>query len=259
MNKATIFLFTAIVTSQSFAGVGGLTGYYGFEDPVADQKLDENKTSVEKYARELRPKIEAAIKHPDKYTVTEYSELITKARQLSITTMDKNDIENSLKIQNVAMQRSDEYSKKVSMMKLEKPELDITRDMAKSRFSREAERDIKKASREKFWKENIDRIGIVTFIDPSAYQNNEAQRKVLQILALEYPKLDIRVLDKVSYAKMIKRLGVINYPDTWMVYRSSTGEPKWYRVANGMSAKNQILDGIDEVYQFYIAGENVIK
>lgn len=256
MNK--IFFFTlSTVVAISHAGVGGLTGYYGFEDPQEIKKVDENKTSVAKYAKELRPKIEEAIAHPNNYTVTEYSELITKARQLSITTMERVDIENSLKIQNVAMDRADQYSKKVSMIKLENPEYDPTRNMAKSRFSREAERDIKKAEREKFWKENINRIGIVTFIDPSAHENNEAQRKVLQILALEYPKLDIRILDNVTYSKMVKRLNVINFPDTWMVYRSASGEPKWYRVANGMSAKNQILDGVDFVYENYILEEKV--
>lgn len=257
MKKQYFLIFIALISSDSFAGMGGLTGYYGFEDPAAVEKEDNNKTTVVQFAKEVRPQIEDALKNPRKYTVPQFAEIIKKARQLSITTMEKQDIVNHLKLENIALESSDEYSQKVRKIKLEQPELDITRDMAKSRFARVAERDIQKQEREKFWKENINRIGIVTFVDPRNSQNTEAQRRVLHLLALDYPQLDIRILDNVTYSKMVKNLGVINFPDTWMIYRGKSGEPKWYRIANGMSAKDQILDGVDFVFENYIAGESI--
>lgn len=255
MNKSKTILLSALLSCELFGGVGGLTGYYGFEDPEQVQKKDENKTSVEAYTKELRPQIEDAIKNPRKYTVPQFSEIMTKGRQLSLTTMEKRDIVNYMKLENIMQEQADTYQEQWRKLKLEQPELDYTRNMAKSRFARVAERDIRKAEREKFWKENINRIGIVTFIDPKQFENNEAQRKVLNLLALDYPQLDIRILDKVTYSKMIKNLGVVNFPDTWMIYKGKNGSPQWYRVANGMSAKDQILDGIDFVYESYIEGK----
>lgn len=220
----------------------GLTHpFFGYKKEIIKEKnKDEVKKNVE------------IPKNLDKMTADEIAKLIVDSKKIAISFQTDENIHNYIQLQNYASKKSEQFHIKWQQALLKDSSLDLSATAAKSTFARNASTADKTSKRALFWKENINKIGIVAFFDEKEKEINIAQNKVLFFLNQDYPELAIRTIFKGEHSSLIKEHGVGVTPDIFIVYKDKNENANWYRIKAGLTTKNEILDNIDFVYEHFI-------
>lgn len=221
----------------------GLTHpFFGYKkEIIKEENKDEIKKSVD------------IPKNLDKMTADEIAKLIIDSKKIAISFQTDENIHNYIQLQNYATKKSEQFDIKWQQALLKDSSLDLSATAAKSTFARNASTADKANKRAQFWKENINNIGIVAFFDVKEKEVNIAQNKVLFFLNQDYPELAIRTIFKDEHSSLIKEHGVGVTPDIFIVYKDENENANWYRVKTGLTTKNEILDNIDFVYEYFIS------
>ena len=221
----------------------GLTHpFFGYREEIIKE---ENKNEVKKSVD--------IPKNLDKMTTDEISKLIEDSKKIAVSFPTDENIHNYIQLQNHATKKSEDFALKWQQALLKDSSLDLSATAAKSTFARNASTADKTRKRANFWKENINNIGIVAFFDEKEKEVNTAQNKVLFFLTQDYPKLAIRTIFKEEHSSLIKEHGVGITPDIFIVYKDENANANWYRIKTGLTTKNEILDNIDFVYEYFIS------
>lgn len=221
----------------------GLTHpFFGYKEVI---KKEDNKDEIKKSVE--------IPKDLDKMTADEISKLIVDSKKIAVAFPTDKNIHNYIQLQNHATKKSENFAIKWQQAILKDSSLDLSATAAKSTFARNASTADKANKRTQFWKENINKIGIVTFFDKKEKEVNIAQNKVLFFLNKDYPELAIRTIFKDEHSSLIKEHGVGVTPDVFIVYKDENENATWYRVKSGLTTKNEILDNIDFVYEHLIS------
>lgn len=221
----------------------GLTHpFFGYREEIIKE---ENKNEVKKSVD--------IPKNLDKMTTDEISKLIEDSKKIAVSFPTDENIHNYIQLQNHATKKSEDFAIKWQQALLKDSSLDLSATAAKSTFARNASTADKTRKRANFWKENINNIGIVAFFDEKEKEVNTAQNKVLFFLTQDYPKLAIRTIFKEEHSSLIKEHGVGITPDIFIVYKDENANANWYRIKTGLTTKNEILDNIDFVYEYFIS------
>ena len=221
----------------------GLTHpFFGYKkEIIKEENKDEIKKNVD------------IPKNLDKMTADEIGKLVNDSKKIAISFQTDENIHNYIQLQNYAMKKSEQFHIKWQQALLKDSSLDLSATAAKSTFARNASTANKTRKRADFWKENINNIGIVAFFDEKEKEVNTAQNKVLFFLTQDYPELAIKTIFKDEYSSLIKEHGVGVTPDIFIVYKDENDNASWYRVKAGLTTKNEILDNIDFVYEYFIS------
>lgn len=221
----------------------GLTHpFFGYKEVI---KKEDNKDEIKKSVE--------IPKDLHKMTADEISKLIVDSKKIAVAFPTDKNIHNYIQLQNHATKKSENFAIKWQQAILKDSSLDLSATAAKSTFARNASTADKANKRTQFWKENINKIGIVTFFDKKEKEVNIAQNKVLFFLNKDYPELAIRTIFKDEHSSLIKEHGVGVTPDVFIVYKDENENATWYRVKSGLTTKNEILDNIDFVYEHFIS------
>ena len=243
MNKYLLILFIVleIHAIEYTDSKNGLTHpFFGYRKPII--KEDDNKTK----------KTVNIPKNINKLTADELNKLIKSSKKIAVAFPTQNNIKNYIKLQNIATVKAEVFTTKWQQTILEDSSLDLSATASKSTFARNANTAKKEQQRAKFWEENIDKIGLVVFLEKGADSINQAQNKVMYFLSKDYPKLVIKMIYKEERRALAKKYKVGVTPDTFIVYKDKQNKANWYRVKAGLTTKNQILDNIDFVYKYFI-------
>ena len=216
--------------------------FFGYKEVI---KKEDNKDEIKKSVE--------IPKDLDKMTADEISKLIVDSKKIAVAFPTDKNIHNYIQLQNHATKKSENFAIKWQQAILKDSSLDLSATAAKSTFARNASTADKANKRTQFWKENINKIGIVTFFDKKEKEVNIAQNKVLFFLNKDYPELAIRTIFKDEHSSLIKEHGVGVTPDVFIVYKDENENATWYRVKSGLTTKNEILDNIDFVYEHFIS------
>lgn len=221
----------------------GLTHpFFGYKEVI---KKEDNKDEIKKSVE--------IPKDLHKMTADEISKLIVDSKKIAVAFPTDKNIHNYIQLQNHATKKSENFAIKWQQAILKDSSLDLSATAAKSTFARNASTADKANKRAQFWKENINKIGIVTFFDKKEKEVNIAQNKVLFFLNKDYPELAIRTIFKDEHSSLIKEHKVGVTPDVFIVYKDENENATWYRVKSGLTTKNEILDNIDFVYEHLIS------
>lgn len=244
-NLICIILFNLYAAEdiQYTNSKNGLTHpFFGYKKEIIKEKnKDEIKKSVD------------IPKNLDKMTADEIAKLIEDSKKVAVSFPTDENIHNYIQLQNHATKKSEDFALKWQQALLKDSSLDLSATAAKSTFARNASTADKANKRAQFWKENINNIGIVAFFDEKEKEVNIAQNKVLFFLNQDYPELAIRTIFKDEHSSLIKEHGVGVTPDIFIVYKDENENANWYRVKTGLTTKNEILDNIDFVYEYFIS------
>lgn len=244
-NLICIILFNLYAAEdiQYTNSKNGLTHpFFGYKkEIIKEENKDEIKKSVD------------IPKNLDKMTADEIAKLIIDSKKIAISFQTDENIHNYIQLQNYATKKSEQFDIKWQQALLKDSSLDLSATAAKSTFARNASTADKANKRAQFWKENINNIGIVAFFDEKEKEVNIAQNKVLFFLNQDYPELAIRTIFKDEHSSLIKEHGVGVTPDIFIVYKDENENANWYRVKTGLTTKNEILDNIDFVYEYFIS------
>ena len=244
-NLICIILFNLYAAEdiQYTNSKNGLTHpFFGYKkEIIKEENKDEIKKSVD------------IPKNLDKMTADEIAKLIIDSKKIAISFQTDENIHNYIQLQNYATKKSEQFDIKWQQALLKDSSLDLSATAAKSTFARNASTADKANKRAQFWKENINNIGIVAFFDEKEKEVNIAQNKVLFFLNQDYPELAIRTIFKDEHSSLIKEHGVGVTPDIFIVYKDENSNANWYRVKTGLTTKNEILDNIDFVYEYFIS------
>ncbi|WP_323587528.1 conjugal transfer protein TraF [Aliarcobacter butzleri] len=252
MKKIVILAF--IVNSICFANEtveyteskNGLTHpFFGYKEEIIKE---ENKDEVKKTV-DIPTNL-------DKMTADEIAKLIEDSKKTAVSFPTDENIHNYIQLQNYATKKSENFAIKWQQAILKDSSLDLSATAAKSTFARNASTADKTTKRAQFWKENIDKIGIVAFFDKKENEVNTAQNKVLYFLNQDYPNLAIRTIFKDEHSPLVEKYKVGVTPDIFIVYKDEDENANWYRLKAGLTTKNEILDNIDFVYEYFISKGN---
>jgi hypothetical protein len=249
MMKIITMLFLSLLSLYAAVEIeytnskNGLTHpFFGYKkEIIKEENKDEVKKSVE------------IPKDLDRMTADEISKLIVDSKKIAVSFPTDENIHNYIQLQNHATKKSEDFAIKWQQAILKDSSLDLSATAAKSTFARNASTADKTNKRAQFWKENINNIGIVAFFDKKEKEVNTAQDKVLFFLNQDYPGLAIRTIFKDEYPSLIKEHSVGVTPDIFIVYKDESENASWYRIKAGLTTKNEILDNIDFVYEYFIS------
>ena len=245
VNLMCIFLFNLYSAEniEYTESKNGLTHpFFGYKQEIIN---DENKDTVKK-AVEIPTNL-------DKMTADEIAKIIEDSKKIAVSFPTDENIHNYIQLQNHATKKSEDFAIKWQQAILKDSSLDLSATAAKSTFARNASTADKTTKRAQFWKENIDKIGIVAFFDKKENEVNTAQNKVLYFLNQDYPNLAIRTIFKDEHSPLVEKYKVGVTPDIFIVYKDEDENANWYRVKAGLTTKNEILDNIDFVYEYFIS------
>ncbi len=245
VNLMCIFLFNLYSAEniEYTESKNGLTHpFFGYKQEIIN---DENKDTVKK-AVEIPTNL-------DKMTADEIAKLIEDSKKTAVSFPTDENIHNYIQLQNYATKKSENFAIKWQQAILKDSSLDLSATAAKSTFARNASTADKTTKRAQFWKENIDKIGIVAFFDKKENEVNTAQNKVLYFLNQDYPNLAIRTIFKDEHSSLVQEHKIGVTPDIFIVYKDKDENANWYRVKAGLTTKNEILDNIDFVYEYFIS------
>lgn len=221
----------------------GLTHpFFGYKNQIIKEKDDEK----------LKKEIQIP-KNLEQLTVDELNKLIDDSKKTAISFPTDENMHKYISLQNYATKKSEDFSIKWQQAILKDSSLDLSAPAAKSTFARNANTADKANKRETFWKENINKIGIVAFFDKKDKEVNTAQNKVLYFLNKDYPELAIRTLYKDEHLELAKEHNIGVTPDIFIIYKNEDETADWHRIKAGLTTKNELLDNIDFVYQYFIA------
>jgi conjugal transfer pilus assembly protein TraF len=237
-----LFIVSNISASVEYGeSQNGLTHpFFGYKKVI--EKEDENKTK----------KIVTIPKNLDQLAADELSKIIEDSKKIAVAFPTDKNIHNYITLQNHATKKSEDFAIKWQQAILRDSSLDLSASAAKSTFARNASTADKAQKRASFWQKYIDKIGVVVFFNKNETSVNQAQNKVLFFLNKDYPELAIRTIFKDEHPKLAKEHEVGVTPDIFIVYKDEDENASWYRVKAGLTTKNQILDNIDFVYQYFI-------
>ncbi len=224
----------------------------GYEHPFFGYK----KEIIEK--KDKKDEVKKVVTIPeslDEMSADQVQEYIKESQKIATQFQTDENIKNYIKLQNYAIKKAENFQNKWKQVRLENSSIDLAAPIAKGTFARNATKYEKNKQREQFWKENINKIGLVVFLDKDQEQQNTAQNRVLYFLSKDYPELVIKGIFKSEYPKLSKEKGVTVTPDTFMVYKDDNDHATWHRVKAGMGSKEEILDNIDFVYKYVIKGD----
>jgi conjugal transfer pilus assembly protein TraF len=209
------------------------------------------KSIIKKEEKEKKDKVMIP-KDLNKFTADEIAKLIEDSKKIAISFPTDENIHNYIQLQNFATKKSEDFAIKWQQAILKDSSLDLSASASKSTFARNANTADKAKEREKFWKENVDNMGVVVFLNHLEKEVNTAQNKVLYFLNKDYPELAIRTLYTNEHSNLAKEHKVGVTPDIFLVYKDGKEEANWFRVKAGLTTKNEILDNIDFVYKYFI-------
>lgn len=210
------------------------------------------REEIKKEDTEIKKKVEIP-KNLDKMTADEIAKLLIDSKKIAISFQTDENIHNYIQLQNYAMKKSEQFEIKWQQALLKDSSLDLSATAAKSTFARNANTASKTNKRTLFWKKNINNIGIVAFLDKNEREINAAQNKVLFFLNQDYPELAIKTIFKDEHSALVKEHSVGITPDIFIVHKDENNNANWYRIKSGLTAKNEILDNIDFVYEYSIS------
>jgi conjugal transfer pilus assembly protein TraF len=224
----------------------GLTHpFFGYKKVI--EKEDENQTK----------KTITIPKNLDQLTADQLSKIIKDSKKIAVAFPTDQNIHKYITLQNHATKKSEDFAIKWQQAILKDSSLDLSASAAKSTFARNASTADKAQKRASFWQKYIDKIGVVVFFSKNESSVNQAQNKVLFFLKQDYPELAIRTVFKDEHPKLAKEHGVGVTPDIFIVYKDKEENANWYRVKAGLTTKNQILNNIDFIYQYFITPKEV--
>jgi conjugal transfer pilus assembly protein TraF len=252
MKKALSLVILILTSSfsneepQYSESINGLTHpFFGYKKEILKEELEQQK-------EEERKKVVIIPKDLDKMTADELNKHISDSKKIAVAFPTDKNLHNYIYLQNFATKKSEDFTIKWQQAILKDSSLDLSASAAKSTFARNASTAEKSKKRDEFWKENIDRVGIVAILDAKEEELNIAQNKVLYFLNKDYPTLAIRTIYKDEHKALADKNGVGVTPDIFIVYKDNEENANWYRIKAGLTTKNEILDNIDFVYEHFI-------
>lgn len=247
MIKYTILPILALALTANEAiqytqSTNGLSHpFFGYKKVI--EKEDENKTK----------KSVSIPKDLDKLSADEINKIIKESKKIAVSFPTVQNIQKYIKLQNYAMKKSEKFMTKWQQALLKDSSLDLSAPIAKGTFARNAATFQAASKREQFWKDNIDKIGIVVFFNTNETSINKAQNRVLYFIKKDYQNMAITTLFKQEHKNLSSKHGVKVTPDIFIVYKDEEDAAQWYRVKTGLTTKDKILDQIDFVYKYLIA------
>jgi len=240
--KQLVFLVLSFISLNAVEynkSQNGLTEpFFGYKSIRKDKKNKKDKVIIPKDI--------------DKFTADEIAKLIETSKKTAISFPTNGNIHNYIQLQNYATKRSENFAIKWQQAILKDSSLDLGASASKSTFARNANVAHRTKERKKFWKRNINNVGIVVFLDSSEKEVNTAQNKVLYFLNKDYPELVIKTLYINEHSNLAKKHKVGITPDIFLIYKDNKENANWFRVKAGLTTKNEILDNIDFVYKYLI-------
>jgi conjugal transfer pilus assembly protein TraF len=182
-------------------------------------------------------------------TSDQLRDTIKSAKKISIMNPTEDNVSNYIVLQNFATKKSDEFMKVWKQVVLKNPQLDLTQDSSKGKFSSKAYKDIKDRKFKEFIDANLDRIAIVTFYNQNDKEKNIVHNRVMSFLETDFSKLEYRYLNIKEFEDMAIRLKVDVTPALFMVYRNNNDEANFYRLGTGLVTKDKILSNMQFIIQ----------
>ncbi|BAK73181.1 conjugal transfer protein TraF [Arcobacter sp. L] len=247
MREFILILFSFLITLNAAEknveyteSKNGLTHpFFGYKEEIIEKEKESKKrVNIPENLEEL--------------TADEISKLIIDSKKIAVSFPTDENIHNYIQLQNYATKKSENFAIKWQQALLKDSSLDLSATASKSTFARNATSANKTNKRAQFWKENIDNIGIVAVMDKNEKEINTAQDKVLFFLNQDYPALAIRTIFKDEHTSLVKEQGIGVTPDIFIVHKDKNENANWYRIKTGLTTKNEILDNIDFVYEYFI-------
>ncbi|MFA6685099.1 MAG: conjugal transfer protein TraF [Arcobacteraceae bacterium] len=251
-----IFLIAIIFIPFSLWGnfyKNQLEGWFAYKEAVKeeekqdepdDKKIKQKKTTVEipKNLQELSAK--------------EFEALITEAKEIATVHPTKDNVRKLIILNNYVQDRADALSNTWTEVMLENPELDISINIGKSKFAKNAFGAASKEEKENFFNRYEKYLTIVLFYDSTKKEITQAQDTIFEIIKytntnLKQLKIDTRnpsVENLLNTLKINKDLT----PDIWLMVDINKSQ-KWKRLSIGLSTKERIMD------QLYVMGKQIIE
>lgn len=215
--------------------------FFGYREEIKEENKDSLKKTID------------IPQNLEQMNAEEISKLIEDSKKIAISYPTDSNLHNYIQLQNYATKKSEDFAIKWQQAILKDSSLDLSATASKSTFARNANTADRNNKRTKFWKENINNIGIVAFFDKKESEVNVAQNKVLFFLNQDYPELAIKTLYKDEYSQLVKEYGVGVTPDIFVVYKDKNEKANWFRIKAGLTTKNEILDNMDFVNEYFIS------
>ncbi len=240
-----LFFITIVITTFSFANFykGSFDGWFAYKDPkenVEDKNATKEQESKNKF---VMPK------DLNQLTAKEFEKLITDAKELATMKPTKENVRNLIVLQNFMHQKADEMTDTWADVMLENPELDMSVNIAKTSFARNAFNTATKEEKKEIFEKYSKYFHLILFYNSDNVEVSKQQDKVFEFIRYNHPEIKQLKIDvnNQKASALFKKLK-INHditPDIWLMI-DLDGKQKWKRVAVGLSTQDKILNKVYE-------------
>ncbi|MCK9473366.1 conjugal transfer protein TraF [Sulfurimonas sp.] len=238
-----------LCTNLAFANFykNELEGWFAYKD-VNLTTIDDNSTK--NFPREKKNKKAVEIpKNLNDLSAKEFEALITEAKEISTMHPTKSNVKKFIMLQNFVQEKADALTKVWGEVMLENPELDISVNIAKTSFAKNAFSQADKAEREKLFKNFSKYMILVMFYDSEKKEVSTKQDSVMNFISYNYPKIKQLKIDIHNERgnDIFKNLKISQerLPDIWLMI-DANGRQIWKRAAIGLSTQDKIMNKVYE-------------
>jgi len=230
-------------------------GWFAYKDANLT-KIDDN-TSSENFPREKKSKKVVEIpENLNELSAKEFEALITEAKEISTMHPTKSNVKKFITLQNFVQEKADALTKVWGEVMLENPELDISVNIAKTSFAKNAFSQADKAEREKLFKNFSRYMTLVMFYNSDKKEISTKQDSVMNFISYNYQEIKQLKIDihNEKANEIFKKLKISQerLPDIWLMIDVG-GKQIWKRAAIGLSTQDKIMN---KVYEY---GKEIFK
>lgn len=249
-----IFLIAIIFMPFSLWGnfyKNHLEGWFAYKEIIEEQQeeLEEKNTKPKKTTVEIPQNLQ-------ELSAKEFEALITEAKDIATVHPTKDNVRKLIILNNYVMNRADALSNTWTEVMLENPELDISINIGKSKFAKNAFGAASKEEKENFFSRYEKHLTIVLFYDTTKKEITQAQDTIFELM--KYTNANLRQLKidihNPSAENLLNTLKINKdlTPDIWLMVDINKSQ-KWKRLSIGLSTKERIMD------QLYVIGKQILE
>lgn len=224
----------------------GMEGWFAYKDANIT-KVDENltKEQVEKKPK----KVIELPKDLNNLTHIEFEALMNESKGIASMNPTKHNLKQVIILQNFFHEKAGQMMDTWAEVMLEEPELDMSVNIAKTSFGRNAINLTSKEEKKEFFSKYSKYLTLVLIYDSNKRDITTSQDKVFDFISYTYPeikqlKIDINNSKAESLFQKLKITKNIT-PDIWLMINIKEKQ-SWKRVAVGLSTQDKIMDKVYE-------------